>query len=156
MKLSAASGVSVVLPDGVRDELFALSDKSFPLETGGIIYGCYTDNNLCASITGVTAQTIDSRAGRTWFHRGIDKLQHFLNNLWPQRLYYLGEWHFHPNGAPHPSGRDLSSLKSIAGSAKTNCSDPLMLIVGGTKSSFTYRLFLVSADGDYVELEPTE
>ncbi|HEY9777216.1 MAG TPA: Mov34/MPN/PAD-1 family protein [Planktothrix sp.] len=156
MKLIAPSGVSVVLPDNVHSELFTLSKKSFPLETGGIIYGSYTDNNRCASIAGITAQTSDSRAGRTWFHRGVNRLQKFLNNLWSTKLYYLGEWHFHPSGAPHPSGRDLSSLKSIAASSKTNCSDPLMLIIGGTTSALTFRLFLVNADGDYVELSSTE
>ena len=153
MKLIAPSGVSVLLPDGIREELFALCTKAYPLETGGIIYGDYTDNNSCASIKGVTGQTSDSHAGRTWFHRGIDKLQAFLNNKWRNNLYYLGEWHFHPNGAPDPSDRDLSSLKSIAGSSITQCTDPLILIVGGTKSMFSYRLFLVNANGEYVELK---
>lgn len=153
MRLTAPSGVSVVLPDSVRDELFSLCTKSFPLETGGIIYGSYTDDNLSASIKGVTAQSSDSRAGRTWFHRGIDKLQNYLNTLWTSRLYYLGEWHFHPNGAPQPSGRDLSSLRSIATSPKTNCTSPLMLIVGGTKLNLSYRIFIVNAEGEHVELE---
>lgn len=156
MKLTAPSGVSVMLPDNVRDELFALCEKALPDETGGIIYGSYTDHNLCASITGITAPTSDSSAGRTWFHRGIDKLQNLLNNLWHQKLHYLGEWHFHPNGVPEPSGRDLSSLRSIAGSSKTQCTDPIMLIVGGTKSTLTYRIFLVNADGEYVEAAPTD
>jgi integrative and conjugative element protein (TIGR02256 family) len=156
MKLIAPSGVSVLLPDKILYELFALCTKAFPLETGGIIYGDYTDDNSCASIKGVTGQTTDSRAGRTWFHRGVGKLQILLNNLWRNKLYYLGEWHFHPNGAPDPSGRDLSSLKSIAESSRTHCTDPLMLIVGGNKSTFTYRAYLVNGDGEYVELDPAE
>jgi integrative and conjugative element protein (TIGR02256 family) len=148
------SGVSVEIPDHVRDEIFSLCTKAFPYETGGIIYGKYIENNLCASVVGISSASYDSRAGRTWFHRGVGQLQDLLNKLWSRQIYYIGEWHFHPNGVAYPSDRDLKSLGSIAKSKTAQCKDPIMLIVCGTLNKLSFRLYLVNAQSEFVEANP--
>lgn len=123
------------------------------METGGIIYGRYSEDGLKATIEGVSGQPADSRSGRTWFHRGVGQLQDLLNKLWTKNSYYLGEWHFHPGGLAEPSQQDLDSLASIAASPSKQCATPIMLIVAGSQSELDYKLFIVKSRKECVELD---
>ena len=59
-------------------------------------------------------------------------MQDWLSRLWSQHgEYYLGEWHYHPHGAPKPSSIDVDGMKSIAESEQYSCPEPILLIVGG-------------------------
>jgi integrative and conjugative element protein (TIGR02256 family) len=100
-------------------------------ETGGILAGRYSSNLDCAVVHHASAPPNDSRAGRTWFNRGIRGLQSWLDGLWRSRRYYLGEWHYHPGAAPDPSRTDEEQMASIAGSVDYKCPEPILLIIGG-------------------------
>src|SRR5262249_52669095 len=100
-------------------------------ETGGILVGRYTPTHDCAVVTAASDAPRDSRAGGTWFSRGVAGLQRWLNTLWRASSYYLGEWHFHPFASASPSGDDLAEMKSISAAESHHCPEPLLLIVGG-------------------------
>lgn len=102
------------------------------VETGGILIGHYSRDRRTAEVAIATGPGRDSRAGGTWLVRGIKGLQSVLDHLWSRRAgYYLGEWHFHPGALPEPSGQDVSQMKSIAGSTRYNCPEPVLIILGG-------------------------
>ena len=46
-------------------------------------------------------------------------------------VYYLGEWHSHPNGVPKPSGMDDENQFAISNDKKTDCPESILLIIGG-------------------------
>lgn len=103
-------------------------------ETGGILIGHYSEDLRTAIVTRATGPSTDARSGATWFVRGIRGLQELLDKLWGHgQEYYLGEWHSHPDAAPHPSGRDVSQMREIANSDKYRCPEPILIILGGTR-----------------------
>lgn len=104
-----------------------------PAETGGVLAGYYNDALNCAVVTDASERPPDSKSGRNWLVRGTAGLQGWLDRLWSssKRRYYLGEWHFHPGGAPEPSPTDIEQMGKIARSPSYKCPEPVLLLVGG-------------------------
>lgn len=121
----------VRLPATVIAEMYDAFDKCNGMETGGILLGKYIGKN-CAEVTAITTAPPDSKAGPTWFKRGVRKLQEMVDAFWnKKREFYLGEWHCHPNGAAKPSGVDADQMYDIANSRDYKCPEPILIIVGG-------------------------
>lgn len=117
---------------GELEKILRYSLASGHLETGGILIGHYSEQHNIAFVGDVSGPPRDSKSGTTWFHRGIQGLQVWLNTLWGKRRYYLGEWHFHPDGRPIASSIDVRQIKAISESADYRCPEPLLVIIGGT------------------------
>ena len=80
-----------------------MCSESGRVETGGVLIGRYNRERNMATVTRVCGPPPDSRKGRNTFVRGTQGLQHLINRLWHVNEYYLGEWHYHPEGTAHPS-----------------------------------------------------
>lgn len=108
---------------------------SHPLETGGILVGRYSPTLDLALVTRLPPAPSDSERRPTAFLRGVRGLAALLARIWNrdpvEREYYLGEWHYHPDHASSPSRQDLLQMLKIATSPEHQCSEPLLLIVGG-------------------------
>lgn len=132
---SGTLGVKI-LPDALA-KILESCRRCAPEETGGILAGYYTDALDCAVVTEASERPSDSRSGKTWFVRGTVGLQVLLDGLWrwKERRYYLGEWHFHPDGVPEPSLTDKRQMVKIAGSASYKCPEPLLILAGGAASA---------------------
>ena len=119
--------VGVYLKTELVDQIYQLCEAAYPNETGGILIGQYNSNFEHANVTMITGAPADSKAGRT-----------LLDKLWDtQCSYYLGEWHYHPDGASAPSIQDLIEMKAISMNEDYNCPEPLLLIVGGSSTHQT-------------------
>jgi integrative and conjugative element protein (TIGR02256 family) len=136
----------LVLPKACLVEILDHCARAGRRETGGLLIGRYAEGLDLAVIRRVTGPPRDSRAGRTWFDRGIEGLQILLLQSWSGHGdYYLGEWHSHPGAVPVPSGRDNRQMKAFAQSREIECPEPILLIVGGdprrdwTISACVYR-----------------
>ena len=112
-------------------------------ETGGILIGRYSDNLTLAEVTLVTGPPKDSKSGTTWFHRGTKGLKKLLNDKWKNQEFYIGEWHFHPNGSTTPSPQDLTQLSEISKSPQFKCPEPLMIIIAGTPINFKIQPYIL-------------
>lgn len=122
--------ISIRLAQELVEKMRDICLQSYPYETGGILVGFYTHDHKCAMITDMSDAPPDSKRGRTWFHRGTQGLQEWLNDLWARDgRYYLGEWHFHPKMRTVPSGDDIRTMKRIAQSASYNCPKPILVII---------------------------
>lgn len=121
---------SIQLAQELVEKMRDICLQSCHYETGGIVVGSYTHDHACAVITDVSDAPPDSKRGTTWFHRGTQGLQEWLNDLWVREgTYYLGEWHFHPNVRTVPSGDDIRTMKRIAQSVSCNCPEPILVII---------------------------
>lgn len=131
-----------------------LCRKSDSLETGGVFFGKYTTAHDCAIITEIVGPSTDSQSGKTWFKRGIKGLKKKIDSLWRNRNeYYLGEWHFHPSGAPQPSRTDENQMQQIAESSRYNCPEPILIIVGGfVPNQLRMQVYVFPRGRTYVEL----
>lgn len=127
-------------------------------ETGGILIGVYSDTRDRAIVERVTGPTRDSQSGPNWFYRGVMGLQRLLDQLWSRGDgYYLGEWHFHPQAAPDPSGIDHRSMRGISRSDLYNCPEPVLLIIGGDPRGVWRASALVfPRNGEVVALEHSQ
>ena len=122
-------------------------------ETGGLLVGRYTDDHTFAVVTEVLPAPIDSRAGPTWFIRGVEGLTSELGRRWKLgQGYYLGEWHYHPGGKATPSSRDIDQMRSISASEQYACPEPVLLIVGGVLGAFEARPYVFPANSEFTEL----
>lgn len=124
------------------------------LETGGILVGTYNDNLNTAQVTAALPAPDDSRAGKSWFYRGVRGLRRYLRQLWrAERAYYLGEWHFHPFSLPMPSPTDITQMAEIAEESSYQCPEPILLIIGGDPSeAWTARAFVSLQRVPFIEL----
>lgn len=106
--------------------------RSAELETGGILVGRYTKDELTALVTEALSPPKDSARGRSWFHRGVAGLRALLAKRWESELrsYYVGEWHYHPASIVEPSGDDLTQMHGINADPRYGCREPIMVIVG--------------------------
>jgi integrative and conjugative element protein (TIGR02256 family) len=128
---SADGRFNLELPGPIIDEMLEHCARSYPLETGGILVGHYSDDSSFAHVTELVPAPTDSKSSRFSFQRGVRGVQKFLNQMWPRRRYYLGEWHFHPEGSATPSGTDANQMRRIAYAASYHCPEPVLLILGG-------------------------
>ncbi len=120
--------------------------------------GFYTEDQSTAIVTKATPPPRDSRAGRTWFHRGIAGLRLLLEKYWtkPERRYYIGEWHFHTAVDVEPSPDDIDQMTRISRDRKYNCPEPVSLIVGKERrGERRVRMFVFLRDSSAMELHPT-
>lgn len=102
-------------------------------ETGGILWGMYSDNLDNAVVTGFSKAPSDSISSRFSFKRGVIGLQQLLQSLWKKtnREYYLGEWHFHPFSSSTASSTDTRQMFVHANNRELQCPEPIMIIIGG-------------------------
>lgn len=122
------------------------------LETGGVLAGRYEEDGRVARVLAWSRPPRDSRRAPFGFTRGAAGLRRWLSELWPQGVYYLGEWHLHPGGPPVPSGTDIGSLRAIADDPAYQCRSPLLLIVGGAAPAWRSTLW-VCAGGRLLPLD---
>ncbi|MEW5993083.1 MAG: Mov34/MPN/PAD-1 family protein [Candidatus Zixiibacteriota bacterium] len=112
------------------------------VETGGILAGRYDAQLRIANVAIATAPPPDSRSGHAWFRRGTAGLQSLLEQLWRTGDYYLGEWHYHPGGAPTPSRQDIDQMRAIASDRRYACPEPVLVICGGSAPSFDHAAYV--------------
>lgn len=122
-------------------------------ETGGILIGRYGPENWFADIVEATPKPKGSRAGWFWFQRSNSGLSDLLADRWHDGLHYLGEWHFHPNGAPTPSSSDVRAMWRIASDEEYRCSVPILVILGGRPKSDWSLSATLFREGQVVNLK---
>ena len=65
----APSRVSLQIGQDLLDNITDLCKNADSHETGGILYGSYSDDHLTAVVTGITRAPTDSASGNVWFKR---------------------------------------------------------------------------------------
>ena len=140
------------IPAEVLVQITGWCQEAKNCETGGILVGSYTRRHTVAEVVEALPASPDSKAGRTWFFRGVAGLNRLLSRYWRRRqLFYLGEWHCHPNGQPVPSSCDCVQMQEIAQGNRYACPEPLLLVVGGTPGALTFGAFVYSRNAPCAE-----
>lgn len=113
------------------------SGRAEPLETGGLLIGFWAGDRVRVVVTAVIGPGSKARheAGsfgpdQVWQQEAVARLYEESG----RRHTYLGDWHNHPHGLPHPSRRDRRVAGLIARSPAARAPEPLMLIIGRVRS----------------------
>ncbi|WP_202703895.1 Mov34/MPN/PAD-1 family protein [Flavobacterium sp. UGB4466] len=136
-----STGIKVAIEDHHIKKMRNLIKTAGINETGGIILGSYTDS-ATATVSEIMDPPEDSRAGRYWFERGIKGLKSILTAAWNKNQYYLGEWHYHPNGTVEPSYQDYQQMSKISKSEKYYCPEPIMIIIAGNFQDYKLGVYI--------------
>lgn len=140
------------LPTDVVAQISDCCGRARDFETGGILVGTYSEDRRTAQVTEALPAPSDSKAGPTWFLRGVKGLSAKLRRRWRSGGgYYLGEWHYHPAGTPTPSRRDTMQMRFISKSGKYQCPEPVLVIVGGTSPQLELRSYVFPRDEERLE-----
>ncbi|TWT01859.1 Mov34/MPN/PAD-1 family protein [Planomicrobium sp. CPCC 101079] len=146
----AHSEIEITILSSQILKLQELCNLSFPNETGGILIGSYSPNQKTANIILITAPPTDSKSSPNTFIRGVKGLQQQLNIEWELNgNYYLGEWHFHPNGSKYPSSIDKNEMKKISLAKEYNCPEPILMIVNGKTNEINISPYVFFRNGSF-------
>ncbi|AQR93108.1 Mov34/MPN/PAD-1 family protein [Clostridium saccharoperbutylacetonicum] len=148
---SDESSIKISVNKDLFNKMYQYCDKSYPNETGGILIGTYLDKQT-AEIVAVIGPSEDSKTWKTRFNRGAKGINKLLKEYWEQGIYYLGEWHFHPNGSPYPSNIDTDTLTSISNNSKYSCPEPILIIISGSHNCYNQKSYLYSSTGQKFEM----
>jgi integrative and conjugative element protein (TIGR02256 family) len=122
------------------DKLYAEADRRFFVETGGALLGWRNERDA------VVARVLGPGP------RAKHGLSHFEpDGKWQvakgraiyaasgRTIAYLGDWHTHPRGHPHPSRQDCKTACEIASDQDFRAPEPLYAIAGRPLRAFFRR-----------------
>jgi integrative and conjugative element protein (TIGR02256 family) len=138
---------SVNLIKEVYKQMIHYCTISNSYETGGILIGDYSSNQITANVLQATPPPKDSRYAKYNFWRGCNGLQRTLDTAWKSGQYYLGEWHYHPNAPAVPSYADISQMFTLSKDKKLKCPEPILIIIGGSSSNWEISINVFTKNG---------
>lgn len=156
LQWKSEGGQILELPRVCLNEMVEYLQRDSPDETGGILTGRYTGESI-GQIVRASDPPPDSIQTPTTFLRGTEKVDEALKESRERYgLYYLGEWHTHPNTAPQLSQEDKREMQSIADNESYECPHPFLIIIGGNnQTGFDIKLYIFHRNDGYDELTLT-
>lgn len=118
----------------VRADLMKQAKDAFPLETGGILLGYWSEDGKDVVVVAAVGPGPDAYHGKTRFIPDYFYQESEIARLYEQhgrRLQYLGDWHSHPGGTDELSWRDRLTMARIASSKSARVKTPLMAVIAG-------------------------
>ncbi len=115
------------------DQAVAEADRTFPMETGGVLLG-WRASTTEVIITDLVGPGPGAEHHRVWFRPDADWQQEQIDARYAhsgRTVTYLGDWHTHPNGSPVLSRKDLRTLRRISRHADARIPQPVMAVVAG-------------------------
>lgn len=144
MKLvNKETGLRIFIEQRLIDKLVRYGRNHYPNEFGGVLVGYYSNDKRTVNIIESILPT-DFKSTRTSFERGVEGLEEALEGYYDQDrpLIYVGEWHTHPDNSPIPSATDISAINTIINNKNTSIANPVLLIIGCSKSSVTFGFYV--------------
>ncbi len=109
--------------------------SNIPNETGGVLIGAFDYARKLLYLTEQIESPDDSISSPTSYIRGCSGLEERLKkieNVVKDNLYYVGEWHSHPNSNTQMSRDDNNLLSAIVEYNRERCKPSCILIVGSS------------------------
>lgn len=110
------------------------ADRSFPLETGGVLMGYWASPPVEVVITSAIGCGPRSTHKRHSFVPDYEYQEAEVARVYEEsgRVHvYLGDWHTHPRQSVCLSSRDKQTLRRIGASAEARAPVPIMAVLGG-------------------------
>nr|WP_314635939.1 DUF6602 domain-containing protein [uncultured Porphyromonas sp.] len=137
----AESNLYIEIRASVFQQIQRQSECEYPNENGGMLAGYYSEDRRTVHIEGLVAPA-QKLSSRTAFTRIPEGLEAEWERLGEKGMYYIGEWHSHPDGTTKYSSTDLRAMIEIE--KEVNIGNPILLIVGikhGTLHNHTFYYY---------------
>lgn len=131
---------TVWIAESAMEAAAADAEQHRPYETGGVLMGWHVPERSEYVITEVVGPGPRAIHKRMSFSPDAEWQEGRIAELYRragQRLWYLGDWHSHPDSPPSPSWRDAQTLRRIARSRAARVKSPTMLILGGNHGTWS-------------------
>ncbi|WP_430414047.1 Mov34/MPN/PAD-1 family protein [Parasphingorhabdus sp.] len=133
-----SAAMRITVSNDVVATMRALREERAPDETGGILVGSFDLSRNILHILAALPAPSDSKQSPTFFIRGARNLRPLMDMLADKsagQLYYVGEWHSHPDGvAARPSKDDEEVFSHLESNIGPGGSPFAMLICGAEES----------------------
>jgi len=103
----------------------------YDAEAGGQLFWEYAPEGH-KRIAKVTGPRSTDRRSRTSYKADSRVEQKEIDDFYEQGIYWLGDWHTHPEPFPRPSSTDIRTIKKIYSSTKRPAPGYLLVIVGNS------------------------
>lgn len=137
--------LKLVVDDSLLESIYQSSCVHYPKEYGGFLVGKYSDDFKTLYIEqSITAGIFKS--SRIEFTRESGYLKCEFEKLFINKgLYYIGEWHTHPDGEAWYSSTDLNAMISITHEKNVKIDNPILLILSITNNSLRdFNFFILN------------
>lgn len=117
----------------VKERLLSLRMQKLPDETGGVLVGSYDHERKICYVVEIISSPDDSIESPNSYIRGSKGLLQRIKEIEDvtvNNLYYIGEWHSHPNNNTMQSINDKTLMRTIADHNAQQCCPGCMIIVG--------------------------
>jgi len=140
-------------PEELLSKLIDFAKEHHPLEHGGFLLGRYSDNLKTLFLEDYVVPKVFN-GFPTLFERSVKGLKTFFKKITRDKnLYYVGEWHTHPNGSSMFSSIDLQAMIDIANCSTVNIKNPILLIISLTKENVNDFAFYLYNEGELIKYE---
>jgi len=130
--------------DNIIHELQKYRQTGAKLETGGMLFTSSLDSNVVDIDLISSASDLDVRR-RFGFIPNKHSAQTIIDKNFENGLYYIGDWHTHPEFSPSPSPQDLKTIKSLFRKSKHDLTFFVILIL--CQSNNFKNSYVAFADG---------
>lgn len=157
MTLFVAADRSIAVeiqPDAVA-AMLRICAGAGSLETGGVLIGRYSPYGDRVVVSRITGPPRDSRRLPFGFIRGVAGLTKRFRVAWRDGLYYVGEWHLHPQASSQPSQTDERQVVEFAEQPDYKCPHPVLVVIGGSPTATWSMAIEVVLDTGVLELAAT-
>lgn len=114
-------------------------------EAGGQLFGSFTSNEVL--VLKATGPYRGDQRGRSSYRSNPQAAQQAIDRQAGEGLFYLGEWHTHPEEYPVASTTDHSAMEKLRRASKTRLETLLMVIQGREGGHRGLSLYSHGPDG---------
>ena len=127
----------------IIEQMAKIAIHHYPNEYGGFLLGCYSDDFTRLHIKDFLL--VDKyTSSSVKFRRELNSKIHNFENIFQEtELYYIGEWHSHPNASAWYSLTDLQAMNDIVSCDTVQLYNPVLLILSiSSNKLLDFNLFI--------------
>jgi proteasome lid subunit RPN8/RPN11 len=146
-------GLELSITENLIDEIRNISMNQYPNEFGGFLIGEYSNDFKKAVIEKIILPK-KYKGSPTEFYRSTAKIETVFTDIFQnESLYFLGEWHSHPNGTSMFSRTDLKAMAETAVCDTVKIKNPILLILSFNERKVNDYTFYVYENNDLKRYE---
>lgn len=140
------SSQSIVIAQQVVDHMAKHRQLSwYSREAGGQLFGSINASEVVVSAA--TGPYRGDQRSRSSYRSNAKAAQRAIDQHAQSGLYYLGEWHTHPEEHPKASTADRDAITRLRSASETRSSTLMMLIQGKADGATGLALYSFGLDG---------
>lgn len=142
----AESSQRIVIEKDVLDRMARYQQLSwYSREAGGQLFGSINASEVLVSVA--TGPYRGDQRWRSSYRSNAKAAQRAIDQNAKSGLFYLGEWHTHPEEHPKASTADLDAIAKLRSASETRSSALLMLIQGKADGVLGLALYSLGSEG---------